>query len=289
MDKSITKNSFPFIDKIKNFFSYSDFNEIESLEEILLESDIDARIVDILINDLKSKKINNYEQATEFLKRYFKETLSNTVTNEDFLKEFSVILLVGINGSGKTTSASKLAYLFKKMGKKILFIAGDTFRMAAIEQLELWAKKTDVEIIKGKEGDDPSSVIYDGLSHTQKQKYDLVIIDTAGRIHTKHNLMQEIEKIKRTILKFVDEKKLFSFLVIDANTGKNSYNQAKMFNEVLKLNGLILTKMDSNSKAGAIIKIKSELNLPVQYITFGEKLDNIEKFNPEEFVNRIFN
>jgi fused signal recognition particle receptor len=170
-----------------------------------------------------------------------------------------------------------------------LFIAGDTFRVAAIEQLEIWAKKTGVEIIKGRENDDPSSVIFNGLSHVKNEEYDIIIIDTAGRIHTRHNLMSEIEKIKRTILKFVDEKKLFSFLVIDANTGKNSFNQAKMFNEVLKLNGLILTKMDSTAKAGSIVKIKKDIGLPVKFITYGEKLEDIEKFNAVEFVERLFN
>ncbi|HPD19598.1 MAG TPA: signal recognition particle-docking protein FtsY, partial [Candidatus Goldiibacteriota bacterium] len=192
-------------------------------------------------------------------------------------------------GSGKTTTASKLAYFYKKSGKKVLFVAGDTFRAAAVEQLSAWAKKTGVEIIKGREGDDPSAVIFDGLSHTKKENYDVVIIDTAGRIHTKHNLMQEIGKIKNTILKFVDEKKLVTFLVIDANTGKNSYNQAKMFNDVLKLNGMILTKLDSNAKAGAIVKIKKELNLPVKFVTFGEDVEDMEKFDAKTFVERLFN
>ncbi|MCX8093009.1 MAG: signal recognition particle-docking protein FtsY [Candidatus Goldbacteria bacterium] len=288
MDRTVIKKSISFLDKIKNFFSSADFTEIESLEQVLLEADIDVAIVDSLMENLKNKKINNYNDAAEFLKKYFISELSDTDTYDNFLTSFSVIMLVGINGSGKTTTAAKLAYFFKKSGKKILFIAGDTFRAAATQQLEIWAEKTGVEIIKGREGADPSSVIFDGLSHAKKGNYDLIIIDTAGRVHTKQNLMAEIEKIKRTVLKFIDEKNLFCFLVIDANTGKNSFNQAKMFNEVLKLKGLILTKMDSNSKAGSIVKIKKELGLPVRFITFGEKPEDIEKFNAKDFVERLF-
>lgn len=289
MDKAAIKKSLTFIDKIKQFFSSPDFSEIDSLTQVLIEADIDVAVVDELISDLKSKKINNYQEAVGFLKKYFISELSSQDEPENYFSSPAVILLVGINGSGKTTTASKLAYFLKKADKKILFIAGDTFRVAAIEQLAIWAKKLDVEIIKGREGDDPSSVIYDGLSHTRKKDYDIVIIDTAGRIHTRHNLMQEIEKIKRTILKFIDEKKLFCFLVVDANTGKNSFHQARMFSEVLKLNGLVLTKLDSSSKAGAIIKIKKELNLPVKFVTFGEKMEDIEVFNVEKFVERLFN
>lgn len=288
MDKFVIKKSLSFIDKIKQFFSSVDFSEIDSLTQVLIEADIDVAVVDELINDLKSKKINNYQDAVEFLKKYFISELSSQDESEIYFSSPAVILLVGINGSGKTTTASKLAYFLKKMGKKNLFIAGDTFRVAAIEQLTIWAKKMDVEIIKGREGDDPASVIYDGLSHAKKKAYDVVIIDTAGRMHTRHNLMQEIEKIKKTILKFIDEKKLFCFLVVDANTGKNSFYQARMFSDVLKLNGLILTKLDSSSKAGAIIKIKKELNLPVKFVTFGEKVEDIEVFNVVKYVERIF-
>lgn len=289
MDKNVIKNSLSLFDKIKKFFSKPDFSDIDYLEQILIEADIDILIVDRLINELKSKRINNYTEAVSFLKQYFISELSSDDMQENSFSIPFVILLVGINGSGKTTTASKLAYFFKQQNKKVLFIAGDTFRVAAIEQLEIWAKRADVEIIKGNEGNAPSSVIYDGLSHAKKINYDVVIIDTAGRIHTMHNLIQEIEKIKKTILKFVDEKKLFSLLVVDACTGKNSYNQAKIFNGALKLNGIILTKLDSSSKAGAIIKIKKELSLPVKFITFGEKLEDIEAFDAVTFIERIFN
>jgi len=288
MDKTAIKKSLLFIDKIKQFFSSRDFSEIDSIEQMLIEADIDVTIVDALINDLKSKKINNYPDAAGFLKKYFISGLSSHEKPEKRFFSPAIILLVGINGSGKTTTASKLAYYFKKDGKKIIFIAGDTFRAAAVEQLESWAKKTDVEIIKGREGADPSSVIFDGLSHAKKGKYDVVIIDTAGRIHTRHNLMHEAEKIKNTILKFTEEKNLITYLIVDANTGKNSYNQAKMFNEILKLDGIILTKLDSNSKAGAIVKIKKELDLPVAFVTFGEKIEDIEEFNAAAFVERLF-
>ncbi len=287
MDESAIKKP-SFIDKIKKFFLVSDFSEIDTIEEILIEADIDVAIVDSLINNLKSKKINNYQDAEDFLKKYFISELSSDEQSVRHCISQGIILLVGINGSGKTTTAAKLSHLYKKNNNKIMFIAADTFRAAAIEQLEVWAKRAGVEIIKGKEGDDPSAVIFNGLSHTKKEKYDVIIIDTAGRIHTKHNLMCEVGKIKNTILKFAEEKNLITYLVVDANTGKNSYNQARMFNEVLKLNGLILTKLDSNSKAGAIVKIKKELGLPVVFVTFGEKMEDIEEFNAVRFVERMF-
>jgi fused signal recognition particle receptor len=285
------KNSFikprSFLDRIKSIFSAGPAKEhIEDLEEALIEADIDLAIVDELTEALKNKRISSFEAAKKFLKDQFIFKLKEN--NPDGVKHRKIMILTGINGAGKTTTASKLAHLYQSKGKKVMFVAADTFRAAAIEQLETWAKRSGTDIVKGMDGGDPAAVVFDGVVKAKKEGHDVVIIDTAGRLHTKVNLMQELLKIKRVILKEFPEEDIDTLIIIDTNTGKNAFSQAKEFNDTLKLTGVILTKFDSSAKGGSIIRIKHELNLPIKYMTFGENVEAISEFNSEEFVEGLF-
>jgi fused signal recognition particle receptor len=278
-----------FLEKLKFVFSGKTPTEhIEDLEQAMIESDIDLEIVESLVTGLKTEKIPTFEAAKDFLKKIFISKLGQDVCIPDNSQFPVIILLVGINGAGKTTTAGKLAALYKKTGKKVMFIAADTFRAAATEQLETWAARTDVDIIRGMDGADPAAVVFDGLSAAKKAGHDVIIADTAGRLHTKDNLMQELEKIKKVVTREMPGGRLEILLIVDANTGKNAFAQAKQFNESLGLTGVILTKFDSTSKGGSVIKIKSDLNLPVVYYTFGEKIEDIELFNAGKFVEKLF-
>jgi fused signal recognition particle receptor len=285
------KNSFlkprSFLSRLKSIFSAGTAKEhTDDLEEALIEADIDMAIVDELMEGLKKEKISTFESARDFLKQQFIAGLIDSDPSSK--KHRKIIILTGINGAGKTTTAAKLASLYKSRNKKVMLIAADTFRAAAIEQLENWAKKAGVDIVKGMDGGDPAAVVFDGIARAKKENHDAVIIDTAGRLHTKVNLMQELSKIKRVIKNEFSEDEIDTLIIIDANTGKNAFNQAKEFNDTLKLTGVILTKFDSSSKGGSIIRIKHELKLPVKYITFGETMDAISEFDVKEFVDNLF-
>ena len=203
--------------------------------------------------------------------------------------KINVILIVGVNGVGKTTTIGKLALKYKKLGKKVLLGAGDTFRAAAVEQLEEWAKRADVDIVKGREGADPASVVYDTLSRAESTKADVVIIDTAGRLHNKANLMRELEKINNIIKKKIGEQEYESLLVIDGTTGQNGLNQAKEFNSVTDLTGFIVTKLDGTAKGGIVFSVSEELKKPIKFIGLGEKIEDLIEFNAKDFVEAIFN
>ena len=203
------------------------------------------------------------------------------------LDEKQVILIVGVNGVGKTTSIGKIANLYKKEGKKVLLAAADTFRAGAVEQLEIWAKRTNCDICSGKEGQDPASVVFDAATKFKNEDYDILICDTAGRLHNKTNLMNELEKINRIIDKNLEGIKKEVLIVLDSTTGQNGAIQVKSFYEKTSLNGIILTKLDSTAKGGVVFSIVSELNLPIKYIGVGEQIDDIEIFNPKEFVEAI--
>ncbi|MEI7541871.1 MAG: signal recognition particle-docking protein FtsY [bacterium] len=285
------KNSFlkprSFLDRLKSIFSSGPAKEhIEDLEEALIEADIDMNIVNELTEALKKEKISSYEAAKNFLKDQFVIKLKED--NSKLLRHRKIIILTGINGAGKTTTASKLAHFYQARGKKVMFVAADTFRAAAIEQLDIWAKKTGTDIVKGLDGGDPAAIVFDGIKKAKKEGHDIVIIDTAGRLHTKVNLMQELLKIKKVVLKEFSEDDIDTLIIIDTNTGKNSFEQAKEFNETLKLTGVILTKFDSSAKGGSIIRIKHELKLPIKYMTFGENVEAIAEFNADEFVEGLF-
>ena len=210
------------------------------------------------------------------------ENIINEIQFKD--GEPTVLLVVGVNGVGKTTTIAKLAYRYKKQGKKILLVAGDTFRAGAIEQLTIWSERLGVDIVAGKENQDPSSVCYDGIKKAKEGKYDLVICDTAGRLQNKTNLMQELSKMKRVIAKEIDSAPHEIFLVIDATTGQNGVIQAKAFKDCTSLTGVIITKMDGTSKGGIILAIRDELSIPVRFIGLGEKMDDLEEFDLDQYL-----
>lgn len=281
--------------KISNVFANNkDIDKvIDELEETLILSDVgintSVKICDNLRQELK-KQIDKSENAIkELLKKEMEKILLSSGNDSDnySLDEKQVILIVGVNGVGKTTSIGKIANLYKKEGKKVLLAAADTFRAGAVEQLEIWAKRTNCDICSGKEGQDPASVVFDAATKFKNEDYDILICDTAGRLHNKTNLMNELEKINRIIDKNLEGIKKEVLIVLDSTTGQNGAIQVKSFYEKTSLNGIILTKLDSTAKGGVVFSIVSELNLPIKYIGVGEQIDDIEIFNPKEFVEAI--
>ena len=296
ISERLTKSKEGFFSKLKNIFtskSKIDDTIYEELEDLLIQSDIGfdmtAKLINQLEKEVKVKKISETSEVYEILKRLMSDFLlsqdSKLVLKED---KINVILIVGVNGVGKTTTIGKLALKYKKMGKKVLLGAGDTFRAAAVEQLEEWAKRADVDIVKGKEGADPASVVFDTLSKAEQIKADVVIIDTAGRLHNKSNLMRELEKINNIIKKKIGEQEYESLLVIDGTTGQNGLNQAKEFNSVTELTGFIVTKLDGTAKGGIVFAVSEELKKPIKFIGLGEKIDDLIEFNSKNFVDAIF-
>jgi fused signal recognition particle receptor len=274
---------------------YREINEdyFDELEEILIEADIGVRIVMEIIEETKKEvrleKIKTPSEINETL--VDKMFVYYAKGGEEMDTEIkmnengpSVILVVGVNGVGKTTSIAKLAYKFKNEGKKVLLVAGDTFRAGAVEQLDVWASRIGVEIVKGNEKEDPSSVYYRGVSKAKNEEYDIVICDSAGRLQTKVNLMDELSKMRRVLSKEVEGAPHEVMLVIDATTGQNGVIQASSFAKATGVDSIILTKMDSTSKGGIILSIREELGIPVKYIGLGEKLDDLEEFDLEEYV-----
>ena len=297
ISQRLTKSKEGFFSKLKNIFtskSKVDDSIYEELEDLLLQSDVGLNMTTNLINQLekevKSNKIDNTEEVYEVLKKLMSEFLLSQ-DSKIYLKDnkINVILIVGVNGVGKTTTIGKLALKYKKLGRTVLLGAGDTFRAAAVEQLEEWAKRADVDIVKGREGADPASVVYDTLSKAEATKADVVIIDTAGRLHNKVNLMRELEKINNIIKKKIEEQEYESLLVIDGTTGQNGLNQAKEFNSVTDLTGFIVTKLDGTAKGGIVFSVSEELKKPIKFIGLGEKIEDLIEFNAKDFVEAIFN
>ena len=296
ISERLTKSKEGFFSKLKNIFtskSKIDDTIYEELEDLLIQSDIGfdmtAKLINQLEKEVKVKKISETSEVYEILKRLMSDFLlsqdSKLILKED---KINVILIVGVNGVGKTTTIGKLALKYKKMGKKVLLGAGDTFRAAAVEQLEEWAKRADVDMVKGKEGADPASVVFDTLSRAEQIKADVVIIDTAGRLHNKSNLMRELEKINNIIKKKIGEQEYESLLVIDGTTGQNGLNQAKEFNSVTELTGFIVTKLDGTAKGGIVFAVSEELKKPIKFIGLGEKIDDLIEFNSKNFIDAIF-
>ena len=295
ISQRLTKSKEGFFSKLKNIFtskSKVDDSIYEELEDLLLQSDVGLSMTTNLINQLekevKANKVDNTDEVYEILKRLMSEFLLSQ-DSKIYLKDnkINVILIVGVNGVGKTTTIGKLALKYKKLGKKVLLGAGDTFRAAAVEQLEEWAKRADVDIVKGREGADPASVVYDTLSRAEAIKADVVIIDTAGRLHNKANLMRELEKINNIIKKKIGEQEYESLLVIDGTTGQNGLNQAKEFNSVTDLTGFIVTKLDGTAKGGIVFSVSEELKKPIKFIGLGEKIGDLIEFNAKDFVEAI--
>ena len=297
ISQRLTKSKEGFFSKLKNIFtskSKIDDSIYEELEDLLIQSDVGLGMTTNLINDLEKKVKANKISETSEVYEILKELMSEFLLSQDskvHLKDnrINVILIVGVNGVGKTTTIGKLALKYKKLGKKVLLGAGDTFRAAAVEQLEEWARRADVDIVKGREGADPASVVYDTLSKAEATKADVVIIDTAGRLHNKANLMRELEKINNIIKKKIGEQEYESLLVIDGTTGQNGLNQAKEFNSVTDLTGFIVTKLDGTAKGGIVFSVSEELKKPIKFIGLGEKIEDLIEFNAKDFVEAIFN
>lgn len=280
------------IDAVFGGFSSIDEDFYEELEEILIMGDIGVKateeILDKLREQVKENHIKEPVDCKEFLIRNIKEQMQVGETAYDFEKEQSVVLVIGVNGVGKTTTVGKLAGKLKAQGRKVLLAAADTFRAAAGEQLNEWAKRAGVDVIGGSEGSDPASVIYDAVSAARARGVDVLLCDTAGRLHNKKNLMQELKKINRIIDKEFPNAHRENLVVLDGTTGQNALQQAKEFGEVAELTGIILTKMDGTAKGGIAVAIQSELQIPVKYIGVGETIDDLQKFDADQFVDALF-
>lgn len=280
------------IDNIFKGFSSIDEDFYEELEEILIMADLGINTTTAIIENLQEKvkeqKIKEPSQCKQLLIESIKEQMSVDETAYDFENQKSIILLIGVNGVGKTTSVGKLAGQLKDNGKKVMVAAADTFRAAAIEQLTEWANRANVEIIAQSEGSDPAAVIYDAVTAAKARNTDVLLCDTAGRLHNKKNLMEELRKISRVIDREYPDAHKETLVVLDGTTGQNALAQAKQFSEVADINGIILTKLDGTAKGGIAIAIQSELGIPVKYIGIGEKIDDLQKFNADEFVNALF-
>ncbi len=309
-----------FTTKISSIFTSNNLDEkfLKELKILLLSADTGIKttnkIIEILKNKISNKTINNMAEAKEELENILIDLLTAPVQEKSEkntqpspkamagtasvgtfnVAEQKIIMLVGINGTGKTTFAAKLANQLKNQnsGKKVLLVAADTFRAAAVEQLQTWGKRIGVEVFAPKENSDPASVVFDAVTKfksglSESENYNHIIIDTAGRMQTKTNLLRELEKINKVIKKVLPEEKITSFLTVDAMLGQNSFEQARVFKDVTNLDGIVLTKLDGTGKGGIVFGITQELGLPIRYITFGEKLEDIKEFDAKEFVSDL--
>jgi fused signal recognition particle receptor len=288
-----TRNGFvKSMDSVFHGFSSIDEDFYEELEEMLIMGDVGVNTTQTLLERLrqgvKEKRIKEPSEARDLFVEIIKDIMKLPEDAYDFEKGNCVIMVVGVNGVGKTTTVGKLAGRMKESGKKVLIASADTFRAAANEQLTGWAKRAEVDIISSKEGADPASVVFDALCAAKARKTDVLICDTAGRLHNKKNLMEELKKMNRIVDKELSDAKRETWVVLDATTGQNALNQAKEFNEVASLSGIVLTKMDGTAKGGIAIAISNELNIPVKYIGVGEGIDDLQKFNPDEFIEALF-
>lgn len=281
------------IDSIFSGFSSIDEDFYEELEEILIMGDIGVdttmEIIENLKEEVKEKKIKEPEECRSLLIDIIKKQMEVGETAYDFEKQKSVVLMIGVNGVGKTTSVGKLSAQLKHDGKKVIMAAADTFRAAAIEQLTEWSNRAGVEIIAQQEGSDPGAVVYDAIQAAKARKADVLICDTAGRLHNKKNLMNELNKINRIIEKEYPDAYKETLIVLDGTTGQNALVQARQFKEVTDISGIVLTKLDGTAKGGIAIAIQAELGIPVKYIGIGEKIDDLQKFDSDSFVNALFN
>ena len=280
------------IDEIFSGFSSIDDDFYDEIEEILVMGDIGINATTSIIEDLRQKVkdrgIKDPAACKQLLIDSIKQEMDVGETAYEFENRKSVVLVIGVNGVGKTTSVGKLAGKLKDQGKKVVLAAADTFRAAAGEQLIEWAKRADVDIISGQDGSDPASVVYDAISAAKARNADVLLIDTAGRLHNKKNLMNELGKINRILDREYPEAFRETLVVLDGTTGQNALAQAREFKEVADITGIILTKLDGTAKGGIAVAIHSELGIPVKYIGVGETIDDLQKFNADEFVNALF-
>ncbi|MCI6458809.1 MAG: signal recognition particle-docking protein FtsY [Clostridium sp.] len=280
------------VDQVLKSYTKVDEDLLEEIEEILITADVGVEttmyIIDKLTDAIKTKKITDPQDVKGELKLIIEEILTNDNSTLDVSHSPSIIIMVGVNGVGKTTTIGKLASRYKKEGKKVLIAAGDTFRAAAIDQLEVWANRSGVDIIKHQEGADPGAVIFDSIKAAKARNIDLLICDTAGRLHNKANLMNELSKVFKIIDREYPEAKKEVLLVVDATTGQNAVSQAKSFKQVCDITGLVLTKLDGTAKGGVILAVKSEVDVPVKLIGVGEKMEDLQDFDAKAFSEALF-
>lgn len=296
LKSGLEKTRKSFTEKIEQVIKgYADIDEefLDDIEMALLTSDVGVAVTTRLMQDIragiKAKEINQPDDLRPFLARRIGSMLSEDVSSMQLPeKSVGVILVVGVNGVGKTTTIGKLGHFYAAQGKKVLLAAADTFRAAAIDQLEIWGQRIGCEVIKHAEGSDPAAVAFDALQAAKARNFDLVIIDTAGRLHNKGNLMEELRKIYRVIGREVEGAPHETLLVLDATTGQNALNQARVFGEVSDVTGVALTKLDGTAKGGVIVAVKSELGVPVKWIGVGEGMDDLRPFDAQEFAQALF-
>ena len=280
------------VDEVLKAYTKVDEELLEDLEEVLITADVGVNttmdIIEKLEDVIRTKKITDPQDVREELKLIIEDILSKDDTKLDVSHSPTIILMVGVNGVGKTTTIGKLAHRYKSEGKKVLLAAGDTFRAAAIDQLEVWANRCNVDIIKHQEGADPGAVIFDAIKASKARGVDVLICDTAGRLHNKSNLMNELGKVFKIVDREYPEAKKEVLLVVDATTGQNAVSQAKSFKEVCDITGLALTKLDGTAKGGVILAVKSEVDVPVKLIGVGEKMEDLQDFDSKSFVDALF-
>lgn len=295
LKEGLTRTKNNMVEKIEDvIFQRPEIDEemMEELEETLILSDIGMetteKIIGRLRRDIKTEKIDTPEGVMEQIKKIIGELITKESGYELSSSVPLVILMIGVNGSGKTTSIAKIAHMLKEDGKKVILAAADTFRAAAIEQLEIWGERTGVPVIRHQEGADPSAVIFDAIKAAQARNADVLICDTAGRLQNKRNLMQELEKMNKVIDREFPEAARETLLVLDAATGKNAVSQAKEFGSVAELTGIVLTKLDGTAKGGIVITLADEFDVPVKFIGVGEGMDDLQKFDPAMFADALF-
>ena len=293
--EGLTKTRNNIMNSVSNIFTGHDIIDddfYEELEETIIMADLGISTTTSVIENLKAKvkelKIKDPADCKKHLMDSLKEQMQIKPDAYDFENKKSVVLMIGVNGVGKTTSVGKLASQLKNSGKKVLVAAADTFRAGAIEQLTEWARRSDVELIAQKEGSDPAAVVFDAVNAAKARNMDVLICDTAGRLHNKKNLMDELNKIYRIIGKEYPEAAIETLVVVDGTTGQNAKEQARQFSEAAPVNGIVLTKLDGTAKGGIAIAIESELSIPVKYIGIGEQIDDLQKFDADQFVEALF-
>ncbi|MDN5331143.1 MAG: fused signal recognition particle receptor [Tepidanaerobacteraceae bacterium] len=291
LKQSLVKTRNQLAEKIEGIIKFSakiDEDTLEELEEVLISADIGVSASEKLLSQLREKVRAEKIRLPEELKGALKEEIIKVFPAEKLeIVPPTIILVVGVNGVGKTTTIGKLAYRFKAQGKKVILAAADTFRAAAAEQLSIWGQRVGVDVVKHQEGSDPAAVLFDAIQAGKARRADIIICDTAGRLHTKKNLMEELKKLYRVSEKEYPEAKIVSLLVLDATTGQNAIAQAKIFKEAVNISGIVLTKLDGTAKGGVAVAIASELNLPVFFIGVGEGMDDLEEFDPKAFADAI--
>lgn len=286
------KNISNGLDYIFNGFTHIDDSFYEELEEILIMADVGIETTDKIIEELKlqvkEKNIKNPVECKELLIDSIKKQFIDISNAYEFEDAKSIIVVIGVNGVGKTTTIGKLASKYGQEGKKVVLAAADTFRAGAIEQLKAWAQRADVDIIAQSEGSDPAAVIFDAINAGKARNADVIICDTAGRLHNKKNLMNELGKINKVIEREYSEVKRENLIVVDATTGQNALFQVKEFNEIMKIDGVVLTKLDGTAKGGIVIAIENQLNIPIKYIGVGESVNDLQKFDSDSFIDALF-